>query len=143
METISKLRDEVKSFEEDAAIYVSMHSMFAARCDEYMTKLHQSQRQVQAAEEEKKTLNALLHLAIKQKISLTQILEDLEIMTELSTDSPNPLRRTNHSELPPELLTIASNKNSMSEKRKGRFIPPRVSLINILYLKYFNELLIR
>ena len=52
--------------------------MFAARCEEYVTQIDESQRQLLAAEEEKKTLNSLLRMAIQQKLTLTQRLEDLE-----------------------------------------------------------------
>ena len=52
--------------------------MFAARCEEYVTQLDEVQRQLVAAEEEKKTLNSLLRMAIQQKLALTQRLEDME-----------------------------------------------------------------
>ncbi|TNN50015.1 Protein bicaudal D 1 [Liparis tanakae] len=48
------------------------------RCDEYVTQLDAMQRQLAAAEDEKKTLNSLLRMAIQQKLALTQRLEDLE-----------------------------------------------------------------
>lgn len=48
------------------------------RCDEYVTQLDDMQRQLAAAEDEKKTLNSLLRMAIQQKLALTQRLEDLE-----------------------------------------------------------------
>lgn len=47
-------------------------------CDEYVTQLEEMQRQLAAAEDEKKTLNSLLRMAIQQKLALTQRLEDLE-----------------------------------------------------------------
>jgi len=47
-------------------------------CDEYVTQLEEMQRQLAAAEDEKKTLNTLLRMAIQQKLALTQRLEDLE-----------------------------------------------------------------
>lgn len=47
-------------------------------CDEYVTQLDLMQRQLAAAEDEKKTLNSLLRMAIQQKLALTQRLEDLE-----------------------------------------------------------------
>ncbi len=50
----------------------------ALRCDEYVTQLDDMQRQLAAAEDEKKTLNSLLRMAIQQKLALTQRLEDLE-----------------------------------------------------------------
>lgn len=40
------------------------------------------QRQLVAAEDEKKTLNSLLRMAIQQKLALTQRLEDLEFHNE-------------------------------------------------------------
>lgn len=43
-----------------------------------MTQLDDMQRQLTAAEDEKKTLNSLLRMAIQQKLALTQRLEDLE-----------------------------------------------------------------
>lgn len=44
--------------------------------------MEELQRQLQAAEEEKKTLNQLLRMAIQQKLALTQRLEDLEMDRE-------------------------------------------------------------
>lgn len=42
-----------------------------------MSQLDEMQRQLAAAEDEKKTLNSLLRMAIQQKLALTQRLEDL------------------------------------------------------------------
>ena len=56
--------------------------MFAARCEEYVTQVDELQRQVAGSEEEKKTLNSLLRMAIQQKLTLTQKLEDLELDRE-------------------------------------------------------------
>lgn len=53
--------------------------MFAARCDEYVTQVDDLTMQLTAAEEEKKTLNQLLRLAVQQKLSMTQRLEDIEM----------------------------------------------------------------
>ncbi|XP_034539518.1 protein bicaudal D homolog 2 isoform X2 [Notolabrus celidotus] len=77
-ETIMKLRNELKALKEDAATFSSLRAMFATRCDEYVTQLDDMQRQLSAAEDEKKTLNSLLRMAIQQKLALTQRLEDLE-----------------------------------------------------------------
>lgn len=57
--------------------------MFAARCEEYVTQVDELQQQLTAAEEEKKTLNQLLRLAVQQKLSLTQRLEDIEVDREI------------------------------------------------------------
>ncbi|XP_013411673.1 protein bicaudal D isoform X2 [Lingula anatina] len=81
-DTMMKLRNELKALKEDAATFSSLRAMFAQRCDEYVTQLDEMQRQLSAAEEEKKTLNSLLRMAIQQKLALTQRLEDLEFDRE-------------------------------------------------------------
>ncbi|MCJ8733200.1 hypothetical protein PDJAM_G00220420 [Pangasius djambal] len=83
-ETMMKLRNELKALKEDAATFSSLRAMFATRCDEYVTQLDEMQRQLAAAEDEKKTLNSLLRMAIQQKLALTQRLEDLECDHEQS-----------------------------------------------------------
>ena len=67
--------------------------MFASRCEEYVTQLDEAQRQLYAAEEEKKTLNSLLRMAIQQKLALSCRLEDIEMMNR---DRP-PRRSSNPS----------------------------------------------
>lgn len=74
-ETMLKLRHELKALKEDAATFSSLRSVFANRCDQYVTQLEEMQRQLVAAEDEKKTLNSLLRMAIQQKLALTQRLE--------------------------------------------------------------------
>ncbi|XP_035875074.1 protein bicaudal D homolog 1 isoform X3 [Phyllostomus discolor] len=86
-ETMTKLRNELKALKEDAATFSSLRAMFATRCDEYVTQLDEMQRQLAAAEDEKKTLNTLLRMAIQQKLALTQRLEDLEFDHEQSRRS--------------------------------------------------------
>jgi len=81
-ETMQKLRNELKTLKEDAATFATLRAMFTARCDEYVAQLDESQRMLLAAEEERKTLNSLLRLAIQQKLKLTQRLEDLEMDNE-------------------------------------------------------------
>ncbi|KAI5098064.1 protein bicaudal D-like 1 isoform X4 [Silurus meridionalis] len=81
-DTMMKLRNELKALKEDAATFSSLRAMFATRCDEYVTQLDEMQRQLAAAEDEKKTLNSLLRMAIQQKLALTQRLEDLECDNE-------------------------------------------------------------
>lgn len=53
--------------------------MFAARCEEYVTQVDELTQALTGAEEEKKTLNQLLRLAVQQKLALTQRLEELEV----------------------------------------------------------------
>ncbi|KAM4663015.1 LOW QUALITY PROTEIN: protein bicaudal D homolog 2-like [Discoglossus pictus] len=66
-DTMLKLRHELKALKEDAATFSSMRSIFASRCA-YVTQLEEMQRQLVAAEDEKKTLNTLLRMAIQQKV---------------------------------------------------------------------------
>lgn len=82
-DTMSKLRNELRILKEDAATFSSLRAMFAARCEEYVTQVDELTHQLSAAEEEKKTLNQLLRLAVQQKLSLTQKLEELEMDREL------------------------------------------------------------
>lgn len=60
-----------------------LRAMFGARCEEYVTTVDELQRQLTAAEEEKKTLNQLLRLAVQQKLMVNQRLEELEMDREL------------------------------------------------------------
>ncbi|XP_077546353.1 microtubule-associated protein Bicaudal D [Haemaphysalis longicornis] len=83
-DTMTKLRHELKSLKEDAATFASLRAMFAARCEEYVAQLDDLQRQLAAAEDERKTLNSLLRMAIHQKLALTQRLEDMEMDRERS-----------------------------------------------------------
>ncbi|XP_046388436.1 protein bicaudal D [Ischnura elegans] len=86
-DTMMKLRNELRHLKEDAATFSSLRAMFAARCEEYVTQVDEMQRQLAAAEEEKKTLNQLLRLAVKQKLSLTQKLEELEVCIEMRSSN--------------------------------------------------------
>uniref|UniRef100_A0A1L8DVM5 Putative microtubule-associated protein bicaudal-d n=1 Tax=Nyssomyia neivai TaxID=330878 RepID=A0A1L8DVM5_9DIPT len=82
-ETMSKLRNELRLLKEDAATFSSLRAMFAARCEEYVTQVDDLHHQLSAAEEEKKTLNQLLRLAVQQKLTLTQRLEEIEMDREM------------------------------------------------------------
>ncbi|KAL1021007.1 hypothetical protein UPYG_G00007510 [Umbra pygmaea] len=97
-ETMVKLRNELKALKEDAATFSSLRVMFASRCDQYVTQLDEMQRQLAAAEDEKKTLNSLLRMAIQQKLALTQRLEDLEV-PQLPHSLSNSPRRVRAKEL--------------------------------------------
>ncbi|KAK1786952.1 hypothetical protein P4O66_017323, partial [Electrophorus voltai] len=91
-ETMVKLRNELKALKEDAATFSSLRVMFASRCDQYVTQLDEMQRQLAAAEDEKKTLNSLLRMAIQQKLALTQRLEDLEAPLLAHSNGGSPRR---------------------------------------------------
>lgn len=82
-ETMLKLRNELKILKEDAATFSTLRAMFGARCEEYSTQVDELQRQLICAEDEKKTLNQLLRMAIHQKLVLTQKLEDIEVQSEI------------------------------------------------------------
>uniref|UniRef100_A0A1B6DVA9 Protein bicaudal D n=1 Tax=Clastoptera arizonana TaxID=38151 RepID=A0A1B6DVA9_9HEMI len=82
-ETMMKLRNELRILKEDAATFSSLRAMFAARCEEYVTQVDELQRNLTAAEEEKKTLNQLLRLAVQQKLNVTQRLEEFEMDREM------------------------------------------------------------
>jgi len=93
-ETMTKLRNELKNLKEDAALFGSLRSMFAARCEEYVSQIDELQRQFKSSEDEKKTLNSLLRIAIQQKLGLTQKLEELEMDRERVTLGPRPNGQT-------------------------------------------------
>lgn len=67
-------------------------TFFSLRCDQYVTQLEEMQRQLAAAEDEKKTLNSLLRMAIQQKLALTQRLEDLEAPLHAHSNGGSPRR---------------------------------------------------
>ena len=81
-EVISKLKRNLKSMQAESATFQSLRSMFAQRCEDYVTQVDDLQRRLTAAEDEKKTLNHLLRQAIHQKIALTQRLEEFELARE-------------------------------------------------------------
>lgn len=95
-ETMMKLRNELRMLKEEAATFSSLRAMFAARCEEYVTQVDELQRQLADAEDEKKTLNQLLRLAVQQKLGLTQRLEEIEVDREMRnarrTAPNNPAR---------------------------------------------------
>ncbi|XP_038595583.1 protein bicaudal D homolog 2-like, partial [Micropterus salmoides] len=110
-ETMMKLRNELKALKEDAATFSSLRAMFATRCDEYVTQLDEMQRQLAAAEDEKKTLNSLLRMAIQQKLALTQRLEDLEFDHEQFRRGGNSGRTKTRS----KAASTASNNPHVSQ----------------------------
>lgn len=60
-------------------LILGLRAMFAARCEEYVTQVDDLTNQLSAAEDEKKTLNQLLRLAVQQKLVLTQKIEEYEM----------------------------------------------------------------
>lgn len=120
-ETMMKLRNELKALKEDAATFSSLRAMFATRCDEYVTQLDEMQRQLAAAEDEKKTLNSLLRMAIQQKLALTQRLEHLELDHEqtkrVRTKSTSKIKTSNPS---------VSHVRSCADKSEGSVLNNQV-----------------
>ena len=92
-DTMMTLRNELRNLKEDAATFSSLRAMFAARCEEYATQVEELNRQNQSADEERKTLNQLLRMAIHQKLQLNQRLEEIEMASEIrNTPRRNPKR---------------------------------------------------
>lgn len=92
-DTLIRLRRENKSLREDVAAFTSQRAMFASRCDEYATQLDELQQLMTAMETEKRTLNSLLRMAIQQKLSLTQQLDDLEANRDRHRPARNQINR--------------------------------------------------
>eukprot|EP00111_Clytia_hemisphaerica_P021313 TCONS_00062732-protein len=81
-EANGQLKKQIKSLKSECQTFASLRSMFASRCEEYLKELHEKQKAILAAEEEKRTLNQLLKQAIHQKVALTQRVEEFEIARE-------------------------------------------------------------
>lgn len=73
--------------------------MFAARCEEYVTQVDELTQALSSAEDEKKTLNQLLRLAVQQKLSLTQRLEELEVRALTSVHYSHKARKEKYHEI--------------------------------------------
>ncbi|RCN29948.1 hypothetical protein ANCCAN_24292 [Ancylostoma caninum] len=72
-EISERMRRELKQLKEDAATFASHRAMFTARCEELQAQVEELEADQRNSEEEKKTLNQLLRLAIQQKLTLTQV----------------------------------------------------------------------
>ncbi|KAM7366779.1 hypothetical protein PAMP_014725 [Pampus punctatissimus] len=130
-DTMTKLRNELKALKEDAATFSSLRAMFATRCDEYVTQLDEMQRQLAAAEDEKKTLNSLLRMAIQQKLALTQRLEDLAFdqeQTHRTRGSRLTRPKTSTPKVSPPASASASNLAHGSTSALAPFSLPPSSL---------------
>ncbi|VDK37684.1 unnamed protein product [Taenia asiatica] len=78
-DTLRALRAELKMLKEDAFTYTSIRAMFTEKHEEFVQQMDQLQQKLNKAEEEKRTLNSILRLAIQQKLNLTQQLEAIEM----------------------------------------------------------------
>nr|CDS23137.1 hypothetical protein EgrG_001090250 [Echinococcus granulosus] len=102
-DTLRALRSELKMLKEDAFTYTSIRAMFTEKHEEFVQQMDQLQQKLNKAEEEKRTLNSILRLAIQQKLNLTQQLEALE-MERLAA---NPASARMAAEAAPQLRLYA------------------------------------
>ena len=49
--TMNRLRSELRTLKEDAAVFSSLRSVFASRCDEYVLQLDELQREKERLED--------------------------------------------------------------------------------------------
>ncbi|KAM8910188.1 protein bicaudal D homolog 1-like isoform 2-T3 [Spinachia spinachia] len=130
-DTMTKLRNELKALKEDAATFSSMRAMFATRCDEYVTQLDELHRQLAAAEDEKKTLNSLLRMAIQQKLALNQHLEDLAFDQEQTHRTRggklNHMKNSTPKVSPPALASAQGSTSVFSVPLSG--LPSPMSIV--------------
>lgn len=92
-ESTAKQRNELMRLKEEQATFAGLRASFAQQCDEYTTQLDELQRQIAAAEEQKKTLNSLLRMALQQKLAIASKLEDLESDRERKNMRPQRASR--------------------------------------------------
>jgi len=118
-DTLIRLRRENKSLREDVAAFTSQRAMFASRCDEYATQLDELQRQMTTIETEKRTLNSLLRMAVQQKLSLTQQLDDLESNRDYHRSSRYQKNRRN---TPQGSKTSGSRLTSLGQQGSSEFV---------------------
>ncbi|CAH8568562.1 unnamed protein product [Dicrocoelium dendriticum] len=127
-DTMQRLRNELKTLKEDAATYASLRAMFAQRYDEYITQMDELQRKLNHAEEEKRTLNSLLRLAIQQKLSLTQRLEEAEVELEQRRGVPrHPQSHLQHTYAVSQVFHPTSFHSSIGNSLLPHPIPTQAS----------------
>lgn len=74
-----------------------LRAVYAARCEEHVTQVDELRRQLAVAEEDRKTLNQLLRLAVQQKLGLTMKLEELEVAREMRNTRRHASNTSGHS----------------------------------------------
>jgi len=121
-DTMAKLRNELKGLKEDAATFASLRSMFVARCEEYVTQIDELQRQLKSSDEEKKTLNSLLRIAITQKLNIHQKLEDMEMDRERITLTSTPNSGTQNKSLSNKEGFFKSTTSRGHNRRRTGFV---------------------
>ena len=104
---MSRLRSELRTLKEDAAVFSSLRQVFAARCDEYVLQLDELQRQLQVRSENVpfQLINYCSVYTVKMfhfvsstnrrsntlrkysKVAIAQSIKKLVIHTQLSTNN--------------------------------------------------------
>ena len=88
---IDRLKAEMQAMIQRESEFNILRSVFANRCDEYVSQLVDLQHHLEAAEEEKVTLEGMLSQTIKQKLAARQKLEEYEIERERLYNIPRKL----------------------------------------------------
>lgn len=132
LEAFQKVRTERKALQEAVSAHAAERLVFAQRCDEYTTQINALQHQLTVAEEEKKTVNALLRMAIQQKVALSNKVDDLESDRERkatrlwrpiasSRSKPPVASKLNNNAPPPS--SQSWNATATDEPSFGRYQP--------------------
>jgi len=64
-------------------LFAGLKAKFVTQCEEELTHIDDLQRQLVAAEADKKILNQLLHLSVQKKLMVTQRVEEIEMNREM------------------------------------------------------------
>ncbi|BES91394.1 Microtubule-associated protein Bicaudal-D [Nesidiocoris tenuis] len=129
-ETMMKLRNELRNLKEEQATFSSLRAVFAARCEDYVTQVDELQRLLNAAEEEKKTLNQLLRLAVQQKLMLNQKIEDYEVDREMRNARRPTANHTTRGGMKPRfnsawpLASLPPCVDKIAPEKKGMNVGP-------------------
>lgn len=122
---LQRNRVELQSLKEEKATFTSLRASFAQRCDEYLTQLDELQLTVIKAEEEKKTLNSLLRMAMQQKMDLSSKVEELK-QRSLGRGMPPPGNfRPQHPPFPNNFFYPQQPISPLDEHRFIPKTPPR------------------
>jgi protein bicaudal D len=88
---IDHLKAEMQAMIQRESEFNNLRSVFASRCDEYVSQLTELNDRLDAAEKEKVTLEGMLSQTIKQKLAARQKLEEYEIERERLYSIPRKL----------------------------------------------------
>ena len=122
---LQRNRAELQSLKEEKATFTSLRASFAQRCDEYLTQLDELQLTLVKAEEEKKTLNSLLRMAMQQKMDLSNKMDEIK---QRSTGRGSPMAgnfRSPHTAFPPQNFFYPPQNIYPEDPRFMPKTPPR------------------